>query len=310
MGLSDKALVTSCALLMATHIAVLPDAFSALHSTRFLRLPHPRTELPTLFLAGSSILEAQSVSPVNARSWFIDQQVVSDGKLLMFTPVDPAFLLIPVLQAVYPENTPGMFRPADEIFEDAATNLAQSSDPETSIPKDDVTYFTSMECCRKAMRRICEVKEITDDLVVFRYSRERVVDYLRAKVDRLSTPATTELSRTLVRNLAKDGLLEDGKEELLQAGRIRAACDLLGQYTPPAIRNALAATYDFSALDAHYRSLEEEKEALVVQKPSKGKAAPGDKKRKQDTSAGVEKLKKVKTTGMAKLSTFFTKKVA
>ncbi|KAJ7072116.1 ribonuclease H2, subunit B [Mycena amicta] len=295
---------------MATHLAVLPDTLS-LPSTRFLTLLHPRTELPTLFLAADNILEAQSVSPTNARSWFIDQEVVSDGKLLVFTPVDPAFLLIPVLQSVYPENSPGMFRPADEIFEDAATNLEQSSEPSTSIRKEDVLYFASMECCRRALKRVCDVKEISDDIVVYRFSREQVVQYLRTKVERLSTPETTELSRTLVRNLAKDGLLEDGKEELLKVGRVRAACDLVGQYIPPALRTALTASYDFSALDTHFRSIEEEQESLMVQRPSKKKSAPAptDKKRKQSSSQGVEKLKKVKTTGMAKMSTFFTKKV-
>ncbi|KAF7306082.1 hypothetical protein HMN09_00763300 [Mycena chlorophos] len=293
-----------------THVAVLPDA-TPLNSTRFLRLLHPRTELPTLFLATDDILEVQSVSPVNSRSWFIEQEVVSDGKLLVFTPVDPAFLLLPILQSVYPENATGMFRPADEIFEDAATDLDKpSSDASKSITKEDVLYFTSMQCCRRALRCICDVKEITEDIIVYRFSREKVVQYLQKKVARLATPETMEMSRTLVRNLAKDRLLEDGKEDLLKLGRARAACDLLGQYIPPATRGALVASYDFSPLDTYLKSLDDEKEALVVQKTTKAKSAPAptDNKKRKDTSTGVEKLKKAKTTGMAKLSTFFAKK--
>ncbi|KAJ7217837.1 ribonuclease H2, subunit B [Mycena pura] len=321
---------------MATHVAVLPSGtflslvvenIQCLHASelaiglpsgRFLRLPHPRTELVALFLPyqpeGSTrdgILEVQAVAPTNARSWFIGQEVVADGKLLVMTPIDPAFLLIPILQ--YHENTSQrMFRPADEIFEDAATNLEQVSaankDVSLHISKEDILYFTSMDCCRKALRRVCDVKDIAEDITVYRFSSEKVVEYLRTKIERLSTPEAADISRTVVRSLAKDGLLEDGKEELLQVGRIRAACDLVGQYINPSMRSLLAASYDFTALDSYFKSIEVEE---LVEKPVKRKPAPTtvEKKRKPATSQGVEKLKKAKTGGMAKLSTFFAKKV-
>ncbi|KAJ7091174.1 ribonuclease H2, subunit B [Mycena epipterygia] len=323
---------------MATHVAVLPsDALDlpiglpsgSKPSSRFLRLPHPRTGLASLFLpykrrvddvsTQDAILEVQAVAPTNARSWFIGQEVVADGKLLVMTPIDAAFLLIPILQSVYPENgEQGMFRPADEIFEDAAANLQQSStstagkDTSLIVSKDDVLQFTSLECCKSALKRVCDVKEITEDITVYRFSPERVVEYLRVKIQRLSTPETVEVSRTLVRNLAKDGLMEDGKESLLEVGRIRAACDLVAQYTPPGIRSLLTASYDFTPLDLYFKSIEDENAALSVEKPVKVKAAPttAEKKRKPGASQGVEKLKKAKTGGMAKLSTFFTKKVA
>jgi len=43
----------------------------------------------------------------------------------------------------------------------------------------------------------------------------KLVEYLRVKVARLATPEVFEVSRTLIRGLAKDGLMEDGKEDLL-----------------------------------------------------------------------------------------------
>ncbi|KAF8210503.1 ribonuclease H2, subunit B [Mycena galopus ATCC 62051] len=318
---------------MATHVAILPsDALDvpidiASDSRRFLRLPHPRTGLASLFLPyqpegnggsrGDAILEVQAIAPTNARSWFIGQEVVADGKLLVMTVIDPAFLLIPILQSVYPEGgSQGKFRPADEIFDDAAANLEQAStsaadkDSSLIISKDDVLQFTSMDCCKAALRRVCDVKDITEDITVYRFSPARVVEYLRLKVERLSTPETVEVSRTMVRNLARDGLMDDGKEELLKLGRVRAACDLIAQYTPPGMRSLLTASYDFTSLEAHFKSLEDENAALAVEKVVKTKAAPvvADKKRKPGTSQGVEKLKKANTGGMAKLSTFFSKK--
>ncbi|KAJ7496044.1 ribonuclease H2, subunit B [Mycena galericulata] len=319
----------------ATHIGILPaealnhpigvPSGSNLNTpTQFLRLPHPRTGLASLFLPyfpkneRDAILEVQAVAPTHARSWFIGQEVVSDGKLLLMTAIDPAFLLIPILQSVYPENgEQGKFRPEDEIFEDAAANLELASistagkDASLLISKEDVIRFTSLECCRTALKRVCDVKEITEDITVYRFSPDKVVAYLRIKIERLSTPESVEISRTLVRNLAKDGLMEDGKEDLLKVGRIRAACDLVAQYTPPGIRSLLLASYDFTPLDTYFKSIEDDDAAIAVEKPAKTKPAPTttDKKRKPGTSQGVEKLKKAKIGGMAKLSTFFGKKV-
>jgi ribonuclease H2 subunit B len=59
---------------------------------------------------------------------------------------------------------------------------------------------------------------------VYRFSPQKVVEYLRVKVERLSTPKTIEASRTLVRNLAKDGLMEDGKENLLEGQLVSVRC--------------------------------------------------------------------------------------
>ncbi|KAJ7188027.1 ribonuclease H2, subunit B [Mycena filopes] len=293
-------------------------------ATQFLRLPHPRTGIPSLFLPyrpqsgeEDAILEVQAVAPTNSRSWFIGQEVVADGKMLVMTAIDPAFLLIPILQSVYPENAKkAVFRPADEIFDDAAANLEESStavsdkDVSLIVSKEDVLRFASMECCKRALKRVCDVKEITEDITVYRFSPETLIQYLRVKVQRLSTPEIVEVSRTMVRNLAKDGLMEDGKENLLEVGRVRAACDLVAQYLPSGIRSLLAASYDFTPLDAHFKSLDDENAALAVEKPVKAKSVPvvAEKKRKPGTSQGVEKLKKAKTGGMAKLSTFFAKK--
>ncbi|KAH7913669.1 ribonuclease H2, subunit B [Hygrophoropsis aurantiaca] len=334
---------------MDTHVAVLPiDIIDTLatqlnekrspsipSSARFLRLPHPRTGIASLFLPyelnrenlvntgtpKSSILEVQAVTPPNARSWFIEENVVSDGKLLIMTPVDPVFLLIPILQSLQPKDGSAVkFRPADDIFTDAAELLATGSkatatkDPSSLIPKNDIATFASLDCVKRAMKRVCEVKEITPEIRVFKFSPEKLLQYLRAKVDRLSTPRVLEMSRGLIRGLAKDGLMEDGKEDLLALGRIRSACDLVAQYIPQDIYHSLLASYDFKALEAYLKGLQTEQFARVAAtNPTKTKitktASTEDagKKRKAKGSQGVEKLKKANTNGMSKLSSFFKK---
>ncbi|KAI0630363.1 ribonuclease H2, subunit B [Trametes polyzona] len=302
-----------------------PDegANGAPNGLRLLRLPHPRTGIPSLFVPHetpetSVVLEVQSISPPNRRSWFTEEEVAEDGKLLVMTPVDPAFLLIRLLQCTLPaDGTPGNFRPADDIIEEAAAKVASSAvEGGQTVTSDDILHLSTLRCIPLAMRRVCEFKEITPDITVFRYSPDRTLECLRAKVSRLSHESISELSRTLNRNLAKDGLLEDGKEELLAAARIRGACDLLSQYLPRNVFERLLSTYDFASLDAHMKALKEESMALaavnmnaVEAKESKEQKSTGtDKKRKAKGSHGVEQLKKANTKGMAKLSTFFQKK--
>ena len=120
--------------------------------------------------------------------------------------------------------------------------------------------------------------EITPEITVYRYSHDQVLEMLKAKVTRLVTPEVFEGSRTLIRSLAKDGLMEDGKEELLSgthisyvfpawyrshahclstAGRLRAACDLLSQYLPPDVFESLLASYECVSTSSPAKFLEE-----------------------------------------------------
>ena len=62
--------------------------------------------------------------------------------------------------------------------------------------------------------------DITPEIVVYRFSIPKLEEYLRLKVARLGLQDVTESSRTLVRKLAVDGLMEDGKEDLLKSALV------------------------------------------------------------------------------------------
>lgn len=103
----------------------------------------------------------------------------------------------------------------------------------------DITQLVSLNCVKEALKRICDVKgiltipedrqwpililgsasEITEEIVVYRFSPTKALGYLQNKVARLSTPHNMEMSRTLVRGLAKDGLMENGKDKILKGQR-------------------------------------------------------------------------------------------
>lgn len=355
--------------MMSTHLAILPldiiDTLTARlnqenrppgHATPFLRLPHPRTGVASLFFIHdqhapddttnkSSILEVQAISPTNARTWFIGEEVVADGKLIVMTPMDPMFLLVYLLRVPQArDGSKGNFRPVQDIMEEVSTTIADASekiaqkDPSLNVSADDIISFLSLDFVQSSIKRVCDVKAITDEITVYRYSHDVVLENLKSKVGRLSDPRVAEISRTLVRSLAKDGLMDDGKEELLELGRIKLACELLSQYLPRDILQELIASYDLSKLDAHVKTVRDEELALLAVAPDTRKRAKsvaagdknqkrkkdtkatasadgnaadeGDKKKKKDakSSHGVEKLKKANVAGMSKLSTFFTKK--
>ncbi|KAF9051156.1 hypothetical protein BDZ89DRAFT_1154061 [Hymenopellis radicata] len=272
------------------------------HQWRFVRLPHPRSALPTLFYlspgnnandAYSQVLEVQAVSPSNKRSWFVDQSVVADGKLLMMTPIDPAFLLIPLLHLVAPNAGATSFRTAEDIFEECVTRIKEKDDA-GEIAEVDLSRLFAMGCMEAALHRICETKDVASTIT---------------KVNHLSAAPVADISRSITRNFAKDGLFEDDREELLKAARLRVACDLISHYLSAEWSNKLTACYDFKALDVHLTDLHNQETQVAVSKSTKAAAAAPEKKRKAGKgSQGVEKLKKVNTKGMAKLSTFFTKK--
>jgi ribonuclease H2 subunit B len=113
-----------------------------------------------------------------------------------------------------------------------------------------------------ACRLIEAVPEITPEMTVYRYSPAKVVEYLKIKVARLAQPEVFEISRTLVRNLAKNVLMEDEMEGLLEStpisvsdlsdahcisgARLRASCDMLAQYLSPNLHASLLATYEYA----------------------------------------------------------------
>ena len=116
------------------------------------------------------------------------------------------------------------------------TITGASQDRSLSVGVEDVMKFAAFECTKMAMKRLCDVKgkhggsrmmhvltrvvlEITAEITVFRYSSEKLIQELRKKVATLSTPRITEMSRCLVRSLAKDALMEDKNEDLLQVER-------------------------------------------------------------------------------------------
>ena len=83
--------------------------------TNIINLLHPRTGRKTPFLfVGSKLYELQTSYPMLGEelgyaSWFVGDSVISDGSLLVATPIDPIFLVSLLC-------TSKRIRPFDQLF--------------------------------------------------------------------------------------------------------------------------------------------------------------------------------------------------
>lgn len=247
---------------------------------------------------------------------------MEDGRLLVISPMDPAFLLLPTLLLVSPKDgSLGNFRPADQLFDAAILQLEKENQDEEDVDMQsvlkDTRTFCDLECSQSALSALCDRKDITEDIVVYRFSEAKTTDYMKQKVSRLAAHSVLDDSKTITRSFAREGLTDDGKEDILKIARLDAACNLIGQYLPTSQRHLLRASFNFTALDTHRAELEKVEaartaaaEATLPQRNSKGSAKVDStlKKRKSSSSQGVEKLKKVNVNGMSKLDSFFKPK--
>jgi len=125
------------------------------------------------------------------------------------------------------------FRTADDLIGEAAKHISSSSETDNNrvLQVQDIIEFFSLSCTTEALTRLCDMKglqrnlspsnvpetpiEISSEIMVYRYSQRKFVEYLRTKVAHLQKCSAFDESQTLTRSLAKEGLMEDGKEDLL-----------------------------------------------------------------------------------------------
>jgi ribonuclease H2 subunit B len=128
------------------------------------------------------------------------------------TPIDPVFLLIPILQAIKPvsiylraalfplpaqtvclwsslpqpqnDGSVGLFQPLDDIFDEAVQKIVQSVNGRTSsddalafppISPEDVLSLTKYDCIINGLNRICDCQSAPLSLLSLSFSSEEIV---------------------------------------------------------------------------------------------------------------------------------------
>ncbi|BGP32821.1 hypothetical protein JCM10296v2_004605 [Rhodotorula toruloides] len=354
------------------HVCILPKGVqleagdsSSSTGSRFLRLPHPRTHCPALFLPYSrtgspaldGLLEVQKIEldADKQRCWFIEEEVASDGSLTLFSPIDPIYLTISYLSSL-----PSRFQSYPDLWESIAQHRfeVQGTEKEEEGKEEDGAEFAedlgrlgAMEGVKDRWKAVCETQK-HESTTLYRLSHPLILAFLRSRVDSLVDPASGifgpleatepgeevkpkaeeigaveengERFQTVRRGMAKEdvGSGHGLSEQIQTESRQKYAIGILANYLPPSVTKALAASYSFTALDAHLSSTTDSSVLNSTYLPGRGAAkleasfsgelggGAAAKKRKAEQSKGsrgVEALKKVNTKGMRSLKDLFGK---
>ncbi|GAA5960470.1 hypothetical protein JCM3765_003645 [Sporobolomyces pararoseus] len=281
------------------HVCILPESVPLSSSegspSRFLRLPHPRTYQPALFLphkretgASSSdgILEVQKISldADKQRSWFLEQEVVSDGSLSVFAPFDPIFFVLSYLSTL-----PTHFVSYSDLWETISQqrftpptlkgkgDKTKEEEEENAPFADDLVKLSQLDCVKARLEKVCET-QIYDSTTLYRLSQTLVLELLKSKVDSLADSLEgifgpyesvdpgeqrdgqeKEIIKPfplVSRGMGREGVGSgQGLSEQIQTeSRQKYAIGILSNYLPPTLAHTLLSSYEFSALNSYLSS--------------------------------------------------------
>ncbi|KAK4683816.1 ribonuclease H2 subunit B, partial [Tremellales sp. Uapishka_1] len=302
---------------------------------RYLRLPHPRTGEAQLYLPYVStitgkegILEVVKVNGGSRRTWFIGEDKIDAGSILIHHEIDVLFLVIPIVLSMI-STTPTPFQPLSDLISQATTSksflLSAPFSTDTPEFNEDVSRLFGLKAIRRVMRAACEKKVVPpvppsppsesgsssspSKTVYYRPSMENILKLLRSKVEYFSQNENVDRFDHLQRALGRDGLLgTDVNEELVRSARIKASIEHFAQWLPASAVSSLNAFYDFTALAEHSANMTAAIIAASAPSVSKSTATKAAKRKAPPASRGVVSLKKVNTSSMNKLTSFFKPK--
>jgi len=130
---------------------------------KILKLKHPKTGEGAFFLYNKSakkLFEMLSFEEEH-RSWFIGSKVVPDGRIFLVTPVNPVFLVLPYL--IMAER----LVPLDQMLQD-------DQYPES----EDIL----LESVTEDRLQLVSDSKGSKDLNVWKYNKEKTLDWLEKKV--------------------------------------------------------------------------------------------------------------------------------
>ncbi|XP_057327799.1 ribonuclease H2 subunit B [Microplitis mediator] len=130
-----------------------------------VKLRHPASSQPAMFLFSPGDLTVQEVLTIdeNKRSWFVDDNVKSDGKMHLSTPIDPIFLVLPYLRKSQ------YAVPLDQLLRD-----------------DDYPETERLARCQNLKLSLVADRRGDESLQAYKYNEEKTLIWLQKKVERVA----------------------------------------------------------------------------------------------------------------------------
>jgi len=191
-------------------------------------LPRPKDESPQHFFYDEDNLAIYEVVQYkdNFRSWFVDNQLSTEGQFKMLTKMDPLYILIPQL-IKYANN---QFRPIADILQDYEQHVNSSKESKScgftskqnssgEVGHDAFDRLDFVLTPNINWNNVCDTQQIDEDTFV-RFSEGRTIDWLLRKHDNIRNSLAIELdptaSRATINSYAID-LLDDYVHHSLSA---------------------------------------------------------------------------------------------
>ncbi|RHZ75290.1 hypothetical protein Glove_216g70 [Diversispora epigaea] len=280
---------------MSQWICIKPKSQENEENFISISLPHPRTGLPARYIIqDGDLFEAQRVDCSSQNSWFIKDIIQKDGSMILFTRIDPLFLMIPFLENSRRKNleSQGFFLTLEDILD----NIDYPSTTRLLTINNMLTY----------MEWICDGKDINLDSKVYRLNDDKMMKWLKGKVTNLLSKFDQHKSlRKLAEQLDNETIHDQHRQEL----RTKFILEVIMEYLPNYWIEQLKKEYKFDELgkwsnqeifymtDNTSKYSENKKIEVEVKQPVK----------KRKLTLGQTTLAKANKTGMKKLTSFFSK---
>lgn len=157
-----------------------------------VKLRHPASNKPAIFVFSPGNLTVQEVLIFDEgkRSWFIDDNVKSDGKLHLSTPIDPIFLILPYLRKVIvifyllilSLTTLRFHLLKNQIFS-LQSQLAQPL--EQCLWDEDFPETSRLAQCKNLKLSLVADRKGDETLQAFKFNEEKSLKWLQKKVERV-----------------------------------------------------------------------------------------------------------------------------
>lgn len=238
-----------------------------------INLPHPKTGKQTQFAATESLIfQKTTVKNSGPHSLLFDGYVASDPSISVFIPVNPFFVVLPVL-----------FKCKDRLLP-----LSMLMD---MLGDDDSDAFPPH--LLKDLHKICQNE---DDM--YKLDLKKLFEWLSALVAELEVPPS--LSAKYTRAIAPIDPTQPIDESLKQKVKEYAALQLVCSWLDEPTSEWLTGKYDFTDLTKHVDAIQSERAAsLALQRLNE----PAASKKVRATPA-----KKLKVTNNKSVLDFFKKK--
>ncbi|PVD18930.1 hypothetical protein C0Q70_21489 [Pomacea canaliculata] len=269
------------------------------------KLRHPKTDKATFYLisnGGQQISEIMKFES-SCGSWLIGDSVQKDGSILMTTPVDPLFLVLPYLINAAKS---GKYMTVDQIVHDE--EFPDVSNLLACLDFDSLDYVADMKGA--------------GDFKAYRYNSEKTLSWLRLKTDNV-LEALRSSGVDMNESGAQSALFIRSKKTSSgdENGYLKYACGLVSDYIPLELVTSLKDYLGITEA-VEDRSPVEPPNKKVKLSENQGTVTPtedysrffGQDSKKQTSAAGgrqtaaQKKLSKVDVRGMKSISSFFSSK--